>query len=122
MFSLLMGVFFSASAQYTNEFIKMGQKAPEIAFLNPEGKTLKLSEINKGHYVLLDFWASWCGPCRMANPGLVKLYNDYSNKKFKGGKKFTVVSVSLDNDKGRWQDAIQKDGLVWSNHMSDLKG
>ena len=120
--ALLMGIFFSANAQYSNEFIKVGQKAPELAFPNPAGKVLKLSEINKGNFVLLDFWASWCGPCRMANPGLVKMYKEYSVKKFKGAKKgFTVVSFSLDADKSRWTDAMQKDGLLWENHMSDLK-
>ncbi len=123
MLALIMGLFFTAHAQqYGNEFIKIGQKAPELAFSNPDGKSMRLSEINKGHYVLLDFWASWCGPCRMSNPGLVKMYNEYSNKKMKGGKKFTVVSFSLDQNKEAWVAAIKKDGLNWSNHMSDLKG
>lgn len=121
-FALMMGLFISANAQYENSYIKIGQTAPELAFSNPEGKVMKLSELNKGHYVLLDFWASWCGPCRASNPGLVKMYNEYSNKKFKGAKNgFTVVSFSLDNNKDRWLDAIKKDGLIWPNHMSDLK-
>ncbi|NDC43317.1 MAG: TlpA family protein disulfide reductase [Chitinophagia bacterium] len=121
LIALAMGLFFTASAQYENTFIKLGQQAPELAFPTPEGKTLKLSDINKDRYVILDFWASWCGPCRMANPGLVRMYNEYTTKKFKGAKKgFTVVSFSLDNDKGRWMDAIRKDGLVWEYHMSDL--
>ena len=121
MLALFLGLFISANAQYENTFIKMGQKAPELAYPNPQGKVIKLSEINKGRYVLLDCWASWCGPCRQSNPGLVKIYNEYSKKKFKNAKKgFTVVSFSLDMDKGRWLDAIKKDGLVWDTHMSDL--
>ena len=122
LLALVLSYCVAANAQYTNEFIKIGQKAPELAFSNPEGKIMKLSEINKGHYVLIDFWASWCGPCRMANPGLVKLYNEFSNRKFKGGKKFTVLNFSLDQNKDAWVAAIQKDRLNWPNHMSDLKG
>jgi thiol-disulfide isomerase/thioredoxin len=117
------GLVFSANAQYDNTTVKVGQKAPELAFPNPEGKTLKLSEINKGRYVLIDFWASWCGPCRMSNPGLVAMYKDYSGKKFKGAKKgFTVLNVSLDQKKDAWVAAIAKDNLTWENHMSDLGG
>jgi thiol-disulfide isomerase/thioredoxin len=85
--ALALGIAVSASAQYENTAIKLGQKAPELAFPNPEGKPYKLSEINKGNYVLLDFWASWCGPCRMSNPGLVRMYKEYSTKKFKDAKK-----------------------------------
>ncbi len=119
--TLALGMFVTASAQYENNTIKIGQKAPELAFPNPDGKMLKLSEINKGSYVLLDFWASWCGPCRMSNPGLVRMYKEYSAKKFKDSKKgFTIVSFSLDVKKESWVNAIKQDGLDWPNHMSDL--
>ncbi len=120
---LSAAVIVSATAQYDNTTIKIGQKAPELAYPNPEGKTLKLSEINKGRYVLIDFWSSWCMPCRASNPGLVKLYNDYSAKKFKGAKNgFTVLNVSLDQNKDAWVKAIKKDNLTWPNHISDLRG
>jgi thiol-disulfide isomerase/thioredoxin len=112
-----------AHAQYENTTIKIGQKAPELSFEDPNGKVLKLSEISKDKVVLLDFWASWCGPCRRANPGLVKLHNDYSKKSYKNAKKgFTVVSVSLDKDKTAWINAIAKDQLNWPYHLSDLGG
>ncbi len=91
-----------------------GDKAPEISLATPEGKVLKLSSL-KGKVVLLDFWASWCGPCRQANPEVVKLYNTYKDQGF------TVYSVSLDQQKQRWVDAITKDRLVWENHVSDLR-
>jgi thiol-disulfide isomerase/thioredoxin len=89
--------------------------APEIAMKNPEGKDLKLSDL-RGKVVLIDFWASWCGPCRQENPNVVRLYKKYQSKGF------TVFSVSLDEDMNAWKSAIQKDGLIWPNHVSDLKG
>ncbi len=87
--------------------------APEIALKNPEGMEIRLSSL-RGNYVLIDFWASWCGPCRRENPNVVKLYNQYKDKGF------TIYSVSLDNDASKWKEAIQKDGLIWPNHVSDL--
>ena len=87
--------------------------APEIALNNPSGVELKLSSL-KGQYVLIDFWASWCGPCRRENPNVVRLYNKFKNKGF------TVYSVSLDDNMEAWKAAIVSDGLVWPNHVSDL--
>ncbi len=113
----------TAHAQYENTSITAGQKAPELAFNSPDGKVLKLSDVGKGRYVLVDFWASWCGPCRRANPRLVQLYKDYSSKKFKDAKNgFTIYSVSLDKSADAWKKAISDDGLVWANHVSDLGG
>ena len=93
----------------------VGSVAPDMTFNSPDGKPLKLSDL-RGQIVLIDFWASWCRPCRMENPNVVAAY-----KKFKD-KGFTIYSVSLDQDGSRWKDAIAQDGLIWPNHVSDLKG
>lgn len=95
---------------------KSGKKpAPEIVLESPEDKEIRLSSL-KGKLVLIDFWASWCGPCRKENPNVVKLYNKYKDKGF------TIYSVSLDTDRASWVSAIEQDGLVWPNHVSDLLG
>ena len=92
-----------------------GQPAPEINMQDKDGNPLPLSSL-KGKYVLIDFWASWCGPCRKENPNVVEAYNKYKDKGF------TVYSVSIDNARDRWLAAIEADQLIWPNHVSSLQG
>jgi thiol-disulfide isomerase/thioredoxin len=96
-------------------------KAQEISLTGPDGKTYKLSKL-KGKMVLIDFWASWCGPCRQENPNVVEAYNKYKDKKFNNAKGFTVFSVSLDRDESAWKKAIDSDKLVWKTHGWDKEG
>jgi thiol-disulfide isomerase/thioredoxin len=93
----------------------VGGIAPDLEYTSPAGKKIKLSSL-RGKIVLLDFWASWCGPCRRENPAVVAAYQKYKDKGF------DIYSVSLDQDKGRWEGAIAADNLTWASHVSDLKG
>ncbi|MCX6273210.1 MAG: TlpA disulfide reductase family protein [Bacteroidetes bacterium] len=92
--------------------VGVGSIAPDIVMPNPEGQEVKLSSL-RGKIVLIDFWASWCGPCRKENPNVVAMYNKYHEKGFE------VFGVSLDRDGAKWKEAIKNDGLVW-NQVSDL--
>ena len=95
--------------------IKPGMAMPDVALNDPTGKERALSDL-RGKVVLVDFWASWCGPCRRENPNVVRAWQAYKDKGFE------VFSVSLDKDVSKWERAIAQDGLVWPNHVSDLKG
>lgn len=94
----------------------IGKKFMDLEMLTPEGKPIKLSDyVGKGKVVLIDFWASWCGPCRREMPNLVSAYNKYK------GKNFEIVGISLDKDNEAWKESIEKLNITWPQ-MSDLKG
>lgn len=98
------------------KMVAVGQQAPDFTMNDENGNPVKLSEVYaQNEYTLVDFWASWCGPCRRENPNVVAIYNDYKSKGL------GVFGVSLDNDKAKWLKAVADDQLAWQ-HVSDLKG
>ncbi len=116
--SLATNSFYVETREQVDKKLKVAVGEPIVDFSldTPEGKKLAVSEVAKGTKVLLiDFWASWCSPCRAENPNVVAIYKDFHDKGF------DVLGVSLDNDREKWLEAIEKDGLTW-NHISDIKG
>ena len=101
--------------QQPNTKYGAGMEAPQISMQNPKGETMNLSDL-RGKVVMIDFWASWCGPCRRENPHVVEAYKKYNKEGFE------VFSVSLDKQVDKWEQAIEKDGLLWPYHVSDLLG
>jgi thiol-disulfide isomerase/thioredoxin len=107
-----------------NYFYKMpkydsGEMAKDFSATMVDGTTFKLSDL-KGKYVLLDFWGSWCGPCRQENPSLVALYNETRNKSYKNAGSFEIVSVAIETKEANWRKAIQSDGLTWKYQIGEM--
>ncbi len=111
---LVIPLFFLGKYLWMMPKFNPGKLAPEFSVPALDGGNLSLSDY-KGQLLLLDFWGSWCGPCRVESPDLVKLYQKY------GGKGFEILSIALDKSEARWRNAIKKDGLYWKGHGSHLE-
>ena len=105
---------------YRQPGVSAGNLAPDFTASMPDGKDFTLSSL-QGKWVLVDFWGSWCGPCRQANRNLVKLYDQYHGKKFKDADGFEIVSVGIETNRDNWLNAIRADGLDWPYHVSSMK-
>jgi len=117
---LLLAILSITNISWAQNFV-IGEVAKDIVLSTPEGNVVKLSDL-RGQMVLVDFWASWCAPCRRENPNLVAAYHQYKDTQFENGNGFTILSISLDTNRDVWLKAIADDKLEWPYNVSDLKG
>ena len=114
LLAVFVGRYFYFQPKFDN-----GEDLPDFTATLLNGENIKLSDL-RGKYVLVDFWGSWCGPCRAENPRLVELYKNYGQSKFKEAEGFEILSVGIEKNEKRWKKAIQRDGLFWKYHVLDL--
>lgn len=117
LLALLLGLLFMRYFYSSNEPVQ-GKRAPGFSAQLIGGEPFDLEDL-KGYYVLLDFWGSWCAPCRQINPELVAVYQKFRNTSFEDAQGFRIVSIGIERDTSNWREAIKKDGLDWPYHIMD---
>lgn len=117
---LLLAIFSIGKYIYQSPKFIAGEAPPEFSAPLIDGSTFHLSDL-RGKYVILDFWGSWCGPCRRANEDLVRIYAKYKDAKFKEANGLEIISVGIEKERQSWINAIQQDGLVWKYHTSTVE-
>jgi len=119
---LLIGIvgFYVGRKVYFKPNVIQGDHAPNFTAQMIDDQSIELKQLG-GNYVLLDFWGSWCGPCRKENPNLVELYKKYHGETFEDGQDFEIVSIGVEKDRNRWLSAIKRDNLDWPYHVSDFQ-
>ncbi|RMG85092.1 MAG: TlpA family protein disulfide reductase [Bacteroidetes bacterium] len=119
LFLAAIAVFYFGKKIYMMPKYDDGEMAPAFSGPMPDGSTFQLSDL-KGYYVLVDFWGSWCFPCKAESPHIIDLYQKFNGRKFKDARGFEVVGVAIDKDENRWKRAIGKWGLPWKYQVIDL--
>lgn len=118
---LVVGLFFGGRYLYMKPKFMIGTEAPNFSAQLKNGDAFELDNLRKDNMVLLDFWGSWCGPCRAENPMIVKLYDKFHGQDFEGFNDFEVVSVAIETRKEPWERAILKDDLKWPYHIGEFE-
>ena len=114
------GLFYALKYLYFKPRYVKGEMAPVFNTELLNGQSFGLEEL-RGKYVLLEFWASWCGPCRVEHPALRQFYQEFRDKRFKDADGLEIVSVAIEDSRERWQQAIEKDGLIWPYHIGEFE-